>query len=70
MFHPQWVSRPPGEATAPLSRGARVWPHLSLFTVFYLARLFGEAADYATITHDHADRVRSYELLAAEWQRR
>jgi alkanesulfonate monooxygenase SsuD/methylene tetrahydromethanopterin reductase-like flavin-dependent oxidoreductase (luciferase family) len=20
-----------------------------------------------TITHDHADRVRSYELLAAEW---
>ena len=23
-----------------------------------------------TITHDHADRVRSYELLAAEWQRR
>jgi len=22
-----------------------------------------------TITHDHADRVRSYELLAAEWQR-
>jgi alkanesulfonate monooxygenase SsuD/methylene tetrahydromethanopterin reductase-like flavin-dependent oxidoreductase (luciferase family) len=23
-----------------------------------------------TITHEHADRVRSYELLAAEWQRR
>lgn len=23
-----------------------------------------------TISHDHADRVRSYELLAAEWQRR
>jgi alkanesulfonate monooxygenase SsuD/methylene tetrahydromethanopterin reductase-like flavin-dependent oxidoreductase (luciferase family) len=23
-----------------------------------------------TITHDHADRVRSYELLAAEWQHR
>jgi len=23
-----------------------------------------------TITHDHADRVRSYELLAAEWSRR
>jgi alkanesulfonate monooxygenase SsuD/methylene tetrahydromethanopterin reductase-like flavin-dependent oxidoreductase (luciferase family) len=23
-----------------------------------------------TITHDHADRVRSYELLAAEWDRR
>ncbi len=23
-----------------------------------------------TITHDHADRVRSYQLLAAEWQRR
>jgi alkanesulfonate monooxygenase SsuD/methylene tetrahydromethanopterin reductase-like flavin-dependent oxidoreductase (luciferase family) len=23
-----------------------------------------------TITHDHADRVRSYELLASEWQRR
>jgi alkanesulfonate monooxygenase SsuD/methylene tetrahydromethanopterin reductase-like flavin-dependent oxidoreductase (luciferase family) len=23
-----------------------------------------------TITHDHADRVRSYELLAREWQRR
>ena len=23
-----------------------------------------------TITHDHADRVRSYELLAEEWQRR
>ena len=23
-----------------------------------------------TITHGHADRVRSYELLAAEWQRR
>ncbi len=23
-----------------------------------------------TITHDHADRVRSYELLAAEWHRR
>ena len=23
-----------------------------------------------TITHDHADRVRSYELLAQEWQRR
>jgi luciferase family oxidoreductase group 1 len=23
-----------------------------------------------TITHDHADRVRSYELLAAEWNRR
>jgi alkanesulfonate monooxygenase SsuD/methylene tetrahydromethanopterin reductase-like flavin-dependent oxidoreductase (luciferase family) len=23
-----------------------------------------------TITHDHADRVRSYRLLAAEWQRR
>ena len=23
-----------------------------------------------TITHDHADRVRSYELLAAEWARR
>ncbi|MDT7552999.1 MAG: hypothetical protein QOI16_1535, partial [Pseudonocardiales bacterium] len=23
-----------------------------------------------TITHDHADRVRSYELLAGEWQRR
>jgi luciferase family oxidoreductase group 1 len=23
-----------------------------------------------TITHDHADRVRSYELLAKEWQRR
>ncbi len=22
-----------------------------------------------TITHDHADRVRSYELLAAEWNR-
>ncbi|THJ37444.1 LLM class flavin-dependent oxidoreductase, partial [Candidatus Frankia alpina] len=21
----------------------------------------------ATITHDHADRVRSYELLAEEW---
>ncbi|MBV9384621.1 MAG: LLM class flavin-dependent oxidoreductase, partial [Streptosporangiaceae bacterium] len=23
-----------------------------------------------TITHDHADRVRSYRLLAEEWQRR
>lgn len=23
-----------------------------------------------TITHDHADRVRSYELLAEEWDRR
>ena len=23
-----------------------------------------------TITHDHADRVRSYELLAEEWNRR
>ena len=23
-----------------------------------------------TITHRHADRVRSYELLAEEWQRR
>ena len=23
-----------------------------------------------TITHDHADRVRSYRLLATEWQRR
>ena len=23
-----------------------------------------------TITHDHADRVRSYQLLAEEWQRR
>jgi hypothetical protein len=23
-----------------------------------------------TITHDHADRVRSYELLAREWDRR
>jgi alkanesulfonate monooxygenase SsuD/methylene tetrahydromethanopterin reductase-like flavin-dependent oxidoreductase (luciferase family) len=23
-----------------------------------------------TITHDHADRVRSYELLAEEWRRR
>jgi hypothetical protein len=23
-----------------------------------------------TITHDHSDRVRSYELLAREWQRR
>ena len=23
-----------------------------------------------TITHDHADRVRSYELLAEEWKRR
>jgi len=23
-----------------------------------------------TITHDHGDRVRSYELLGAEWQRR
>jgi alkanesulfonate monooxygenase SsuD/methylene tetrahydromethanopterin reductase-like flavin-dependent oxidoreductase (luciferase family) len=23
-----------------------------------------------TITHDHADRVRSYELLAREWNRR
>ena len=23
-----------------------------------------------TITHDHADRVRSYELLAGEWNRR
>jgi alkanesulfonate monooxygenase SsuD/methylene tetrahydromethanopterin reductase-like flavin-dependent oxidoreductase (luciferase family) len=23
-----------------------------------------------TITHDHADRVRSYELLAEEWSRR
>ncbi len=23
-----------------------------------------------TITHDHADRVRSYQLLAQEWQRR
>jgi alkanesulfonate monooxygenase SsuD/methylene tetrahydromethanopterin reductase-like flavin-dependent oxidoreductase (luciferase family) len=23
-----------------------------------------------TITHDHADRVRSYELLAQEWHRR
>ena len=23
-----------------------------------------------TITHDHADRIRSYELLAAEWRRR
>jgi alkanesulfonate monooxygenase SsuD/methylene tetrahydromethanopterin reductase-like flavin-dependent oxidoreductase (luciferase family) len=23
-----------------------------------------------TITHEHADRVRSYELLAAEWSRR
>jgi hypothetical protein len=23
-----------------------------------------------TITHDHADRVRSYALLAAEWARR
>ena len=23
-----------------------------------------------TITHDHADRVRSYELIAAEWARR
>ncbi len=23
-----------------------------------------------TITHDHADRVRSYELLASEWRRR
>jgi alkanesulfonate monooxygenase SsuD/methylene tetrahydromethanopterin reductase-like flavin-dependent oxidoreductase (luciferase family) len=23
-----------------------------------------------TITHDHADRVRSYELLAQEWRRR
>ena len=23
-----------------------------------------------TITHDHADRVRSYQLLANEWQRR
>jgi alkanesulfonate monooxygenase SsuD/methylene tetrahydromethanopterin reductase-like flavin-dependent oxidoreductase (luciferase family) len=23
-----------------------------------------------TITHDHADRVRSYQLLAEEWARR
>jgi alkanesulfonate monooxygenase SsuD/methylene tetrahydromethanopterin reductase-like flavin-dependent oxidoreductase (luciferase family) len=23
-----------------------------------------------TITHDHADRVRSYQLFASEWQRR
>jgi alkanesulfonate monooxygenase SsuD/methylene tetrahydromethanopterin reductase-like flavin-dependent oxidoreductase (luciferase family) len=23
-----------------------------------------------TITHDHADRIRSYRLLAGEWQRR
>jgi alkanesulfonate monooxygenase SsuD/methylene tetrahydromethanopterin reductase-like flavin-dependent oxidoreductase (luciferase family) len=23
-----------------------------------------------TITHDHADRVRSYQLLAAEWDKR
>jgi alkanesulfonate monooxygenase SsuD/methylene tetrahydromethanopterin reductase-like flavin-dependent oxidoreductase (luciferase family) len=23
-----------------------------------------------TITHDHGDRVRSYQLLASEWQRR
>jgi hypothetical protein len=23
-----------------------------------------------TITHDHADRVRSYQLLAQEWERR
>jgi hypothetical protein len=23
-----------------------------------------------TITHDHVDRVRSYELLAEEWARR
>jgi hypothetical protein len=23
-----------------------------------------------TITHQHADRVRSYQLLAQEWQRR
>ena len=23
-----------------------------------------------TITHDHADRVRSYQLLAEEWSRR
>jgi alkanesulfonate monooxygenase SsuD/methylene tetrahydromethanopterin reductase-like flavin-dependent oxidoreductase (luciferase family) len=23
-----------------------------------------------TVTHDHADRVRSYELLAEEWRRR
>jgi alkanesulfonate monooxygenase SsuD/methylene tetrahydromethanopterin reductase-like flavin-dependent oxidoreductase (luciferase family) len=23
-----------------------------------------------TITHDHADRIRSYQLLADEWQRR
>ena len=23
-----------------------------------------------TITHDHADRVRSYELIAQEWNRR
>jgi hypothetical protein len=23
-----------------------------------------------TITHDHADRIRSYQLLAEEWQRR
>jgi len=23
-----------------------------------------------TITHDHADRVRSYQLIAEEWRRR
>ena len=30
----------------------------------------GDELIITTITHDHADRVRSYELLAAEWQRR
>jgi hypothetical protein len=39
------------------------------------ARTIAEAAGadeliITTITHDHADRVRSYQLLAEEWRRR
>ncbi len=40
---------------------------------FQLVRDLARGADeliVTTITHDHADRVRSYQLLAEEWDRR
>jgi hypothetical protein len=47
--------------------------HVSPATVRTRHRLRPTEADellITTITHDHLDRVRSYELLADEWRRR
>jgi hypothetical protein len=40
--------------------------------IWILGSSSGECAELiiTTIPHDHADRVRSYQLLAEEWDRR